>query len=151
MQKLTEPIITTLSDSLSSKTFNQETQRSILERVSNLTLYKALFKEEFIKDITESSDFVMDVDARIPADVRDNANVMSLLQLTARRLEHMQVPRYQALKAVLVDILKVYLRDEDGIEELDQGNVVNDEEKVSEGNAVESVSTPETLRLISTR
>ena len=142
VQKLTEPIITSLTNSLSNKTFDQETQKSILERVSNLTLYKALFKEEFVKEITESKDFVLDVDAKIPADVRGNATIMSLLQLTARRLEHMQMPRYQALKAVLVDILKVYLylRDEDGIEELDQGNVLNDDEKVLEGNVMENVS-----------
>ena len=100
-----------------------------------------------MKDITEYEDFVLDVDSKIPADVRGNAAMMLLLQLTARRLEHMQMPRYQALKIVLVDILKVYLSDEDRIEELDQGNVVNDEEKVLKRNAVENVSILETYRL----
>ena len=144
VQQLTEPITTSLANSLSSKTFNQEAQKSILEQVSNLTLYSALFKEEFVKDIKESERFILDVDAKIPADVRGNANIMSLLQLTARRLEHMQMPRYQALKAVLVDLLKEYLRDEDGIEEMDQENVMKNEETIPEGTAAENVSIVET-------
>ena len=85
-------------------------QGILLERVSNLTLYKAFFEEELMERVLAKNGGELIVDEMIPEDVKQDGGMMRLLQSIARRIEHMQLPRYQSLKKLLVEIVKQYIK-----------------------------------------
>ncbi|XP_065061836.1 uncharacterized protein LOC135688772 isoform X1 [Rhopilema esculentum] len=112
VSQLTLPLIESLKASISSRAFNQNAQKELLMRVSNLTLFKALFQDELVKEIKKHDSINIDVDSKIPRDIRADADLMKLLQSMGRRIEHMQLPRYHALKRMVVSIVKYYLSEE---------------------------------------
>ena len=112
VSQLTLPLIESLEVSISSRAFNQNAQKELLMRVSNLTLFKALFEDELVKEIKEHDSINIDVDSKIPRDIRADVDLMKLLQSMGRRIEHMQLPRYHALKRMVVSIVKYYLSEE---------------------------------------
>lgn len=112
VKQLTNPIVGDVAISLKRSNLDKSSREPLLKRVSNLTLYKAFFEEELVKKITAKDVTGIDVDAKIPSDVKENARMITLLKAMARRIEHMQMPRYHSLKKILVDVVEQYLQTE---------------------------------------
>ena len=110
VKQLTTPIISDVSLSLSRNEFDHTKQDSVVERVSSLMLYKAFFEEELVQRVMSGNIEDCNVDSRIPDDVKQDVQKMTLLKGIARRIEHMQVPRYQSLKKILLEVIKVFMK-----------------------------------------
>ncbi len=90
--------------------FNIDAERTLIDKASYLALYLAFYPDEILQTaLKNDGDESMNEIAHIPDDVRDNAELMNLLLTSARRIEHMQLPRFHALKIVLTDILKGFV------------------------------------------
>lgn len=116
VKKLTNPIINDVRSALKLKKFDQTAQQLLFKNISNLMLYKAFFETELMEKIFYDAELEIDVSAKIPIDVRNDEDMMRRLEMIARRIEHMQMPRYQSLKRTLVDIIKHYMRSEQEVD-----------------------------------
>ena len=110
VQQLTTPIIDDVSASLRRREFDQKCQESIMKRVSNLILYKAFFEEELVQRIMYRDLSDCSADTKIPTDVKQDVRMMALLKSIARRIGHMQIPRYQSLRKILREVIKNFMQ-----------------------------------------
>ena len=111
VKQLTSPILDDLALLINRGSFDQTNQESLLRRVSNLTLYKAFFEEELVQRVMSLDIGNFDFDAKIPVEVKQNEHMMTLLKSIARRIEHMQLPRYESLKKLLLEVIGLYIQE----------------------------------------
>ena len=113
VKQLTTPIINDLASLLNRGDFDQKNQEDLIRRVSNLTLYKAFFEEELVQKVMSLNVDDFNLDTKIPAEVRQNNRMMGLLKSIARRIEHMQLPRYESLKKLFLEVICLCIKDDE--------------------------------------
>ncbi|XP_065897600.1 uncharacterized protein [Dysidea avara] len=108
--KLLTPCVLTLRTSLQEKKFKKEIWESLSKQVSQIALFCTLFYDDMTSLVDYSvEDLHKTFESKFPPDVLGNEDTMNLLALCAKRIEHMQLPRYESLKVLLRNTLKHFL------------------------------------------
>lgn len=100
-----EDILSKLQKALENNLFNIAIEKDLKKRLSRILLYHVLFPEEF--DMTK--DFLMLFREKVPQVISSNEEFMDLLCTIAKRIECMQIPRYQKLQKFLLDLVKKFV------------------------------------------
>ena len=108
-QSVTMSILDDLA-SFVTDTKNELWLNQLRDKVSRLSLYRILYKDELVRLIEGTDENALgQLESNIPVDVAQDSYSMALLQTCATRIENMQLPRYQSLQTFLVNILKEFL------------------------------------------
>ena len=105
MKATSEDILSNLQKALEGNVFNVTVQKDLKKRLSRLLLYHILFPEEF--DVAK--DFLMLFREKVPQVISSNEEFMDLLCTIAKRIECMQIPRYEKLQKFLLDFVKKFV------------------------------------------
>lgn len=70
------------------------------------------------KESGDQDNWMEAVESEFPSDILENDGMMILLQTITRRIEQMQIPRYQSLKTFLIELLKVFISQSTGMNSL---------------------------------
>lgn len=100
-----DDILSGLQKHLEGNLFNVTVQKDLKNRLSRILLYHILFPEEF----DMAKDFLMLFREKIPPVISSNEDFMDLLCTIAKRIECMQIPRYEKLQNFLLDLLKTFV------------------------------------------
>lgn len=107
----TEPLIRELTSCIQDNRFNIERQEDMKSKLNRLFLYHVLFQDK-IEELfhnTGSIGCMREIEREIPEDILADSMLMTKLQTSAKRIEHMQVPRYQSLKSFVINLLKGFV------------------------------------------
>jgi hypothetical protein len=110
LKTITDDLLKKLIFHLQHKSYNRDTWEKMNEQLARVALFKTLYSHELTKLTDQTAQDVLEIfDSKFPQDVITSQDLMATLSQCATRLETLQLPRYEALRELLVEILNYFL------------------------------------------